>query len=220
MAGLNQPLEDDWSKEFRCTKAFIGSVGVRLQQGEAPALEGSQRAQIRALLDELKEIFTTEGPPTTLTEFKIDTGDSPPVSVPLYRLSPGKREILKKEIDEMLRLGVIKECKSAWTSNVVLVTKKNGDTCVCIDFREVNKVMVSERYPMPRIDALLHSAKGANCMTSMDLCSGYWLIPLRKEDWRKTAFRHAFRSLPFQGYAFWIAQCWGNILALCQLTEE
>ena len=102
----------------------------------------------------------------------------------------------------MLRLGVIKECKSAWTSNVVLVTKKNGDTCVCIDFREVNKVMVSERYPMPRIDALLHSAKGANCMTSMDLCSGYWLIPLRKEDWRKTAFVAPFGIFRFKVMPF------------------
>ena len=121
MAGLDEPLEDDWSKEFRCMEAFIGS-----------------------LLDEFKEIFKTEGPSTTLTEHRIDTGDSPPVSVPPYRVLRSKREILKKEIDEMLRLGVIEESESAWTSNVVLVTKKNGGTRVCIDFREVNKV--SDRY--------------------------------------------------------------------------
>ena len=63
----------------------------------------------------------------------------------------------------MLLLGVIEECDSPWTSNVVLVPKKGGGTRVCIDYRQVNKVTVPDPYPLPRIDDLLHSSRSFDC---------------------------------------------------------
>ena len=110
--GVDSAFEEDWMQENMCDNIFIGAVEVRLKYEEAPSLDDAQREELNSLLLEFQDIFETEGPPTTLTEHCINTGDSPPISVPPYRLSPAKREVLKQEIAEMLRLGVIEECDS------------------------------------------------------------------------------------------------------------
>ena len=200
--GVDSVFEEDWMKENRCDNIFIGAVDVRLNPEEASTLDEAQREELNNLILEFKDIFETEGPPTTLTEHCIDTGESPPISVPPYRLSPGKREMLKREIAEMLQLGIIEECDSPWTSNVVLVPKKGGGIRVCIDYRQVNKVTVPDPYPLPRIDNLLHSSRGFDCMTSMDLRTGFWLIPVRKQDRPKTAFVTPFSVFQFKVMPF------------------
>ena len=68
-----------------------------------------------------------------MAEHHIDTGDSPPIAVALYRLSPAKREILIAEVDKMLKLGLIEKCKLPLISNAVLVPKKVGEMRVSID---------------------------------------------------------------------------------------
>ena len=185
---VNEEFVKDWLQDHMCDTLAIAAVDVRLRPDEAPTLNERQRERLNNLLEEFASLFEEDGPPTTFAEHRIDTGDSPPIAVPPYRLSPAKREILKSEISKMLRKGVLEEGESPWISNVVLVNKKNGDTRVWVDYRPLNKVTVPEPYPLPRIDDLLHSSKKATCMSSLDLRSGYWLIPLRKEDKPKTAF--------------------------------
>ena len=64
-------------------------------------------------------------------EHQIDTGDHPPIAVPTYQLPPAKGQVLREEIDKMLRDSIIEECESPWGSLTVLVLKKDGGTRIC-----------------------------------------------------------------------------------------
>ena len=121
---------------------------------------------------------------------------------PPYRLSPEKKAILKAEVQELLRKGVIEESDSPWAFNAVLVKKKDGSNRMCIDFRALNKVTERDHYPMPRIDDLLHASGKAAVFSSIDLRWVYWLIPLRAEDRPKAVFITPFGLYQWRVMAF------------------
>jgi hypothetical protein len=70
-----------------------------------------------------------------------------------------------------------------------MVIKKTGDWRCCNDYRELNKITIKDRYPLPRIDDLLKSVKGASHFVGLDLRAGYWQIPMAQADIPKTALR-------------------------------
>lgn len=159
------------------------------------------RTQIEHLLEANKQVFLPNGKPASIIEHSINTGNSIPISVRPYRLSPPKTEILKKEVDKMLEENVIEPCMSPWSAPVVMVPKKDGGTRVCIDYRQLNKITTPDVYPLPRIDDLLH-AKRTPFMTTIDLRAGYWQIKVNEADQIKTAFitpfgMYKFLRIPF-----------------------
>jgi len=79
-------------------------------------------------------------------------------------------------VQEMLKGEVIQESVSPWASSVVLVRKKDGALCFCIDYRRLNAVTSKDTFPLPRIDDLLDQLKGKNIFTTFDAKRGYWQI--------------------------------------------
>ena len=125
----------------------------------------------------------------------IDTGDSKPFKVRQYPFSPYMMNILNKELDEMLRLGVVEPSHSAWNSPVLLVKKKSGEYRFCFDGRRLNRVIKPDAYPLPRVDRILSLLKGAKFMSSIDLSKAFWQIPLDEQSKEKTAFSVPGRGL-------------------------
>ena len=89
----------------------------------------------------------------------------------------------------MLQAGVIRESTSSFSSNVVIVRKKDGTIRFCIDYRKLNQRTEKDAYPIPRIDYTLHSLAGSKYFTTLDLKSGYWQVELKETDKAKTAFQ-------------------------------
>ncbi|GIY84600.1 retrovirus-related Pol polyprotein from transposon 297 [Caerostris darwini] len=128
------------------------------------------------------------GEPILFIEHRINTRDSPPGSVPHYRLLPAKKELLKKELDKFLEQNFIEVCKSPYTAPVVLVPEENGKIRLCIDYRGLNTPIVSDSYPLTRMDNLLHEEKYTPFRKIIDLQSGYHQVHLCTSYRDKTAF--------------------------------
>lgn len=181
-------------------KADVSSLTLRDDEGTK--LTSDQRTQLNAMLMRRADRFAKEGPPTEYAthRLKIDAKQEP-IACPPYRMSPGKRAILDQEVQKLLDADVIEECDSPWAANVVLVTKKDGGVRLCVDYRKLNAVTEPDRYPLPRIEDVLHAAKNTSFMTTCDLRSGYFQIAVEPEDRDKTAFVsplgcHRFKRMP------------------------
>ena len=92
-------------------------------------------------------------------------------------------------LKEMLDSGAIRESESPYSSNVVIVRKKDGSLRFCIDFRKLNSRTIRDSYNLPRIDDTIETLIGATYFTKLDLRSGYWQVEMEEADKAKTAFR-------------------------------
>lgn len=94
-----------------------------------------------------------------------------PIKLPV---SPSKQKILYNELEEMLELDVIEPSKSAWSSPVCLVPKKEHTYRFCIDFCQLNAVTKKDAYPLPYIFAILDNLREAKYISTLDIKSAYW----------------------------------------------
>ena len=95
----------------------------------------------------------------------------------------------------MLAKGVIEPCDGPWTSPIVLVTKKDGTTQFCVDFRQLNFVTKKDAYPLVHIGDNLDALQGAIWYSTLDVLFGFWQVEVAPEDHEKTAFSIASTGL-------------------------
>ncbi|GBN40841.1 Retrovirus-related Pol polyprotein from transposon opus [Araneus ventricosus] len=168
-----------------------------LREEEGRRLNPKQNDELVAVLKKYASVFEPGGEPTPYIEHRINTGNSPPVSVPPYRLSPVKKELLKKELDKLLEENIIEECVSPYTAPVLLVPKPNGNIRLCIDYKGLNATTIADSYSLPLMDDLLHAAKHTPFMTTIDLKSDYHQISVCSSDRDKTVFVCPFGTFRF-----------------------
>jgi len=119
------------------------------------------------------------------------------VMVTPYRHPKVYKDEIERTIKELLDMGFIRPSSSPFTSLVVLVEKKDGTMRMCIDYRLLNKKMIKNRYPIPRVDDLIHELHGAKYFSKIDLRSGYRQIRMNEEDIHKTTFRCHYGHFEF-----------------------
>ncbi|GBG66601.1 hypothetical protein CBR_g64874 [Chara braunii] len=119
-----------------------------------------------------------------------------------YKLSIPEATELKRQLEELLRLGFIKPSNSPWGAPVLFARKADGTLRLCIDYRGLNCYSVKNSYPMPRSDELFDHLAGNRFFTKIDLCSGYNQIHVAAEDQPKTAFRARFGHYEFMVMPF------------------
>ncbi|KAK7114491.1 hypothetical protein V1264_000546 [Littorina saxatilis] len=153
-----------------------------------PDLTEDQQKELHDFMGDFTHRFSDVPGSTSLVEHEVHLTSNVPVRSKPYPIPFQARESLKKDIDNMLKMGVIRESSSPYSSPVVVVKKKDGTNRVCIDFRKVNKITVFDPEPMPTAADLFRRLTGSKIFSKIDLSKGYWQIPVREEDIPKTAF--------------------------------
>lgn len=153
-----------------------------------PGLSERQKQQLLDLINDFSGCFSTESKVrrTSVTKHRIPTDESArPVHQHPYRVVPTEREVIKRQVQEMLDDDVIQPSISPWASPVVLVKKKDNTLRFCVDYRRLNSVTKRDVYPLPRIDDALVRLRHAQFFNSLDLKSGYWQIEVDERDREK-----------------------------------
>nr|GEZ48088.1 putative reverse transcriptase domain-containing protein [Tanacetum cinerariifolium] len=150
-------------------------------------------------------------PPTRQVVFQIDLipGAAPVARAP-YRLAPPEMKELSEQLKELSDKGFIRPSSSPWGAPVLFVKKKDGSFRMCIEYRELNKLTVKNRYPLPRIDDLFDQLQGSSVYSKIDLRSGYHQLRVREEDVPKTAFRTRYGHYEFQVMPFGLTNAPAN----------
>ena len=174
------------------------SVGLRL----SGCCEDFDLKQIDDLIQEYPNVFCDEPGKTEVCELVIRTGDSPPIASAPYRVPDKLKQEVKKEIDQLVEMGVASPSHSPWASPIVPVVKKDGKIRLCVDYRKLNGVTQSDPYYMVTLDEILERVGESGCLSKLDLSKGFYQIGVEKESSEKTAFvspfgKYAFNRMPF-----------------------
>ncbi|GKA20839.1 putative reverse transcriptase domain-containing protein, partial [Tanacetum coccineum] len=131
-------------------------------------------------------------------EFRIELiPGATPVAKSHYCLTPSELEELSGQLKELQDKGFIRPSLSPWGAPVLFVKKKDGSFRMCIDYRELNKLTVKNRYPLPRIDDLFDQLQGSQFFSKIDLRSGYHQLRVYEDDIPKTTFRTRYGHFEF-----------------------
>ena len=195
---LGQPACPDVNRaQGECIEELMDDVDA--------AVIGAERVQLRKLLQVFGGILSVneyDMGQTGITKHRIDTGTHPPIRQPLRRYPLPHLQAIKEQTELMLQQGIIEPAVSGWTSNVVLVRKKDGSLRFFIDYRRVNEGTQKDAYPLPRIDTCLNAMNGARWFSTFDLRSGYHQVLMDEESADKTTFITREGSFRFRVMAF------------------
>lgn len=167
-------------------------------------LNSEQRRQLNNLL---QQKFTQMGSGigfTTIAEHEIvvEPGTRP-IKQRYYPVSPAKQALIDTELKKMLDSGIVEPSKSAWSSPILLVPKKDNTYRFCVDYRALNAVTKKDAYPLPYVSAILDRLRGAKYLSSLDIKSAYHQVGVKESSREYTAFTipgrglYHFRRMPF-----------------------
>ena len=204
----NQPT-DVGDKTSLPKPAKVSQVPPHLTSLLERSTLGKTQAEVEAvagLLFKYQDSFSTSDWDiglTHLTEHPINTGDAAPIKQRPRRVPLAYADEEKGAIEDLLKKGVIQKSISPWASPIVLVKKKNGSIRPCVDYRKVNALVKPDGFPLPRVQDCLDAVAGAHLFSSFDLTSGYFQIPLKKEDIPKTSFAFWAGPATFWSFGQW-----------------
>lgn len=154
-------------------------------------LTTEQYDKLDNLIIEYIDIFNDGTMPLScskLIQCTIETGDTPPISIPPRRLAPAMRAVAQEMVSKLDDTGVTEPCAGPWSAPIVMVKKKNGTWRMCCDWRELNKSIIVPKHPLPRIDDALAAFEGKKFFTVVDMTCGFNQIEIAEADRPKTGF--------------------------------
>lgn len=170
-----------------------------------PQLPPDQKKELLQLLHKYKNVFSDLPGLTTRTSISIDTKDAQPVVSAPYRVPHAFIQEFKEEIADMLRLKIITPSTSPWASPALHVAKKDGTKRLCVDYKKLNRISVSDPYPMPRIEDMIDDLSSAKYISTIDLTKGYWQVPVEPDSRAKTSFILPFGKFEYLTMPFGLA---------------
>ncbi|GJY17112.1 putative reverse transcriptase domain-containing protein [Tanacetum coccineum] len=168
---------------------FLAQVTVKGNKDESKEKRLEDVSTVRDFLEVFPEDLPGL-PSVRQVEFQIDLvpGAALVARAP-YRLARSEMEELSTQLQELSDKGFIRPSSSPWGAPVLFVKKKDGSFRMCIDYRELNKLTIKNRYPLPRIDDLFDQLQGSSVYSKIDLRSGYHQLRVHDEDIPKMEFK-------------------------------
>ncbi|XP_069156441.1 uncharacterized protein [Procambarus clarkii] len=200
---VNQKIpaeEEKWSRAdgtHLSNAESLENIEVKLQH-----LEGRQRADLTDLLRENASLFTDVPRRHKSVTHEVEVRDARSIKQSAYRVSPEKRELMRKKVDYLLENELAKPSNSEWSSPCLLVKKSDGTYRFCTDYRKVNSITVADSHPMLRVSDCIDQVGIARYVSEVDLLKGYYQISLTPEARKISAFvtpdgLYQYKVLPF-----------------------
>lgn len=197
-----EELDDiDANKTYEMTTEQIDSLDID------PALTEHQKENLIKRIKPYADCFSWQvddvghfkyGP-----ELEIDTGEAPPVVIPPYALGSKEKEYIKKQLDEWLKIGIIRPSTSNYCVPIFLVPKpKPGEFRLCVNFKFLNSVTKQYRFPLPLISDLFQTFRKSKYFSALDFNQGFLMFDIAEKDKYKTGFQtsdghYEFNRIPF-----------------------
>ena len=183
----------------------IGTWGQKQDAADAKfgeALTYDQNQELQMMVQRFSEIFSDGPGDTNLAEHRIDLTSDVPVRQMPYPVSFALMSSLKKELQQMEDLGIIRKSDSPYASPVVVEKKEDGSNRICFDFRRLNKITVTDSQPVPSSAESFLGMSEDKYFSKLVLTKGYHQIHVRPSDVHKTAFvtmgqHYEFLRMPF-----------------------
>lgn len=181
-------------------EVILNRKGVTIRKPEVPIMcirvadepeldiDSHASDEKRKEVEDLVASYVPEKTKTTDVKMKITLKEEQPMFCRPRRLSPKEKEIVDKQVEEWLRDGVIEPSSSEYSSQVVVVKKKNGSHRVCVDYRKLNRISVKDRFPMPLIEDLLDRLQDAAVFCTLDLKNGFFHVEVEEGSRHYLAF--------------------------------
>ncbi|XP_076434617.1 uncharacterized protein LOC143274631 [Babylonia areolata] len=151
-------------------------------------LTSSQQREIMDICQSASSVLTDLPLRCTVGECELVLEDITPVRVRQYPLPHSQYDVIREEVQSMLKMGVIEPATSPYSAPIVLVKKKDGKVRFCVDFRRLNRILRFDAEPLPNVNQIFAKLSHAKYFSKLDLAKGYWQIPMKESDRPKTAF--------------------------------
>jgi hypothetical protein len=205
----NDPLAEEpiegGPKTAKAPPENISSARLLEEIDISPDITSDQRQLLETIITRNSKAFGLDGRLGNY-EVKVEIPmkpDAEPVSLPPFPVSPANREVIDKQMDSWIQLGVIEPSKSPWAAPVFIVYR-NGKPRMVIDLRKLNEMVIADEFPLPRQDDILQALSGSQWLTTLDALAGFTQLTMSDSSAEKLAFRThrglwQFRRMPF-GY--------------------
>jgi hypothetical protein len=198
--GIPRPISIRDISALQLKRCFRKGCQLYATHVEEPENTKGPSLEYFLVLQEFEDVFQEIPgfPPKREIDFSIDLvpGVSPVSKTP-YRMSTPELKELQMQLEELLKKGYIRPSVSPWGAPILFVKKKDGTLRLCIDFRQLNKATVKNKYPLPKIDDLFDQLRGEKIFSKIDLRSGYHQVRIKEEDINKTTFRTRYGHYEF-----------------------
>ncbi|XP_050295859.1 uncharacterized protein LOC126735794 [Anthonomus grandis grandis] len=157
-------------------------------------LTPTQKGTLDRLIEDVFSNMSSTLGCTNLVKLEIRT-NSAPIKQRYYPLSRALQKDVNTELEQMIANGIVEPSISPWSSPIVMVKKKTGEWRFCVDYRALNRVTIKDSYPIPFVSATLDKLRDAKFLSTLDIKSAYWQIPIAPESRPLTAFTVPTRGL-------------------------
>ena len=193
--GDNYPEKNE---EFRSIKEYdkieekyrITDVEIEEKVARCELLDGQEKRKFWEVLKKYRDIFSKKPGRISIYKHKLKIKDDHPFIIKTYPIPMRLRELVTAEINNLLQLGIIRRSNSPYVNPLVTSLKKDGSVRICLDARKLNEIMFNDYECAEPTEVLFQRCGGSKIMSTMDLTSSFWQIPLTEESKKYTSFLH------------------------------